>query len=110
MEHHLELDFLGILRQTKIPPEWAWLIDVEKQFLLELLLAGEGGLHRSKVAKFEKNHPDALLNLTVRNLCEWETDRLGKPASMVLTWKGEDLARLLLQIAKNESKKTGNHH
>lgn len=105
MQQHLELESLGILRQVKVPPELAWMRPLEKSFVLEIYWAGEAGLHKTTVAKLEKATPDMVFNLTVRDLAEWLTDKAGRPVAICLTWKGEEIAKLLHQIAKNESKK-----
>jgi len=104
MEPHLELEALGILRQTKLPPEYRWLSDVEKQFLLDVLLCGEGGMGWRLAKKFERKHPEASLNLNVRSLTTWETDRQGKPSRLTLTWKGQELSELLLTVAKHSTR------
>jgi hypothetical protein len=106
MQQHLELESLGILRQLKVPPELAWMRPLEKSFVLEMFWAGEAGLHKSTVSKLEKATPDMVFNLTVRDIAEWLTDKAGRPVALCLTWKGEEIAKLLHQIAKNESKKT----
>jgi hypothetical protein len=105
MEQHLELETLGILRQTKVPTELTWMTDAEKQFMMMLLWAGEEGLHKRDVTKFQKKHADAVFNLDVRGLTNWETDKTGRPMFVVLTWKGEEAAKVLLQVAKHESRK-----
>lgn len=105
MEPHLELEALGILRQTKLPPEYAWLDDEEKRFLLDVRMAGEAGLPRAHTARFQKKHADLFLNLSVRSLVDWQTDRFGKPSRLVLTWKGQELADLLLTVAKHDNRR-----
>ncbi|MCC5610899.1 hypothetical protein LC612_30160 [Nostoc sp. CHAB 5834] len=105
MEQHISLDTLGILRQVKVPAELAWMSDEEKSFLLELLFAGEEGIHKRIVTKFSKKSPDAIFNLTVRNMAEWISDKAGRPTFLTVTWKGEDAAKLLFQIAKNDNRK-----
>jgi len=105
MEQHLELESLGILLQTKVPPELAWMTAPEKQFMLMLLLAGEDGLHKREVTKFQKKHADAVLNLDIRGMTNWETDKAGRPMFVVLTWKGEEAAKILLKVAKHESRR-----
>lgn len=105
MEQHLELESLGILLQTKVPPELTWMSTAEKQFMLMLLMAGEGGLHKREVQKFQKKNADAVFNLDVRGLTNWETDKAGRPMFVVLTWKGEEAAKVLLQVAKHESRR-----
>lgn len=109
MEHHLELDNLGILRQTQVPPELAWMSDAEKAFVLELYLAGETGLHKRVVDKIEKTTPDIVFNITVRSLADWLPDKAGRPVSLALSWRGIDAAKLLHRIAQNESKGYGKY-
>jgi len=105
MEQHLELETLGILRQTKVPTELNWMTDAEKQFMMMLLMAGEEGLHKRDVTKFQKKHADAVFNLDVRGFTNWETDKTGRPMFVVMTWKGEEAAKVLLHVAKHESRK-----
>lgn len=105
IRNHIELETLGVMRQVKVPAELAWLRECEKAFILEMYWAGEDGLHKSRVAKLEKANPDMEFNVTVRSLAEWLTDKAGRPVALTLTWQGEDVARLLHQIAKNESHK-----
>lgn len=106
MDAHFELETLGILRQTKIPQELSWMSDGQKLLMLQLLMAGEDGLHKREVVKFEKKNPDKLLDLEVRGFVQWETDKAGRPMFLTVAWKGEDAAKLLMQIARNESRKT----
>ena len=105
MEQHLELDTLGILRQVKLPASLAWMNEADKGLLLQLHLAGETGLHKRNVAKFEKVNPEVTLRVTVRDLAQWLSDKAGRPIYLALTWRGEEIGRLLLQVAKNESRK-----
>ena len=105
MEQHIELETLGILRQTKVPPELAWMSDAEKQFMLMLLFAGDGGLHKRTVASFEKKNPEVVLQLHARDFLMWETDKAGRPMFVAMTWKGEEAAKLLLHVARHESQK-----
>lgn len=106
MENHLELDSLGILRQTTLPPSLDWLTDSDKALLLELHIAGEAGLSRAYIAKWDKKNPECSLRLSVRSMVDWMTDKRGQPAFLTLTWQGEDLAKLLMQVAKNSSRST----
>lgn len=105
MEAHLELESLGILRQTKTPESLKWMGDDEKRFMLDLLQAGEDGMHKRYVEKFEKAHPDTVLRLTVNNLAQWERDKNGRLMFLTLTWQGSDAAQLLLKIAQHQSTK-----
>jgi len=104
MDAHLELESLGILRQTKTPENLKWMNDDDKRFMLELLHAGEEGMHKRDVAKFDKEHPEATLRLTVNNLAQWERDKNGRIMFLVLTWQGQDAAELLRKIAQHQSK------
>jgi hypothetical protein len=106
MELHLELESLGILRQTKVPPELAWMSDAEKHLMLQVFMAGEVGVHKREVQKFERKNPNTVLNLEVRNFIMWETDKSGRPMFLVVTWQGEDAAKLLMHVARHESRKT----
>lgn len=103
----LEMESLGILRQTKTPESLKWMNDDEKRFMLELLYAGEEGLHKRAVEKFSKQHPDAVVKLDSYNMVQWERDKNGRIMFLVLTWQGMDAAQLLLKVAQSQSKKTG---
>ena len=105
MDPYLELETLGILKVTRLPAELAWLTDEHKHFLLSLHFAGEEGVHKREVVKFGKKNPDAVFQLEVHNLVQWLSDRAGKPMFMALSWQGDEVAQLLLSIAKNESRK-----
>lgn len=104
---HVELDELGILRQTKLPKEYAWLDSLQREFLLSAYL-GQGTPKRV-VQKFKDLNPQAFIEMDVRGLVEWETDKAGRPVVLQLTWKGRDVAEILVQIAKNENNKTLNN-
>lgn len=106
MDAHLELETLGILRQTKVPQELGWLTDAEKRCLLMVLASGEGGLHKSQLKKI-LDSATVLARLEFKDFLKWETNRNGTPSSITLTWRGEEIAQLLLQIAKNESQRPG---
>ena len=107
MEQYLELESLGILKATRLPAEWAWMNDEMKHFLLSLHFAGEDGVHKSEVKLFSKRCPDGLFQLEIKNLVGWLSDKAGKPMFLALTWQGDEVAQLLLSIAKNESQKDG---
>ncbi len=107
MEPHLELEHLGILRQTKLPAQFSWMSDVEKYFLLQVYLAGDGGLSKSRLKPYQRKHLEVLLNLEVRGLVTWHSDKAGHPVVLVLTWQGDEIAQLLLQIAKHENQRGG---
>jgi hypothetical protein len=98
-----ELDNLGILRQTKVPHELDWMTDDEKRFMLVLLDAGEFGLLKRQVLKELKTQPDLAMRLSAHGLADWGTDRHGKESFFALSNKGEEIAGMLLRIARNAS-------
>ena len=104
MEQHHELESMGILLQTKLPATLSWMTDGDKSLALQLHLAGEAGLHKSAILKFEKQNPETVMNMTVRDLAEWVSDKQGRPSHLTLTWKGEELGKLVFQVAKHESR------
>lgn len=105
MTNHIELDSLGILSPTIIPKKFTWMSDEAKQFLLHVLLCGAEGMHKRQVGKYFKGDSDMLIQLSANSLIHWETDKFGKPAYLTLTWKGEEVAKLLKVIAKSQSTK-----
>jgi hypothetical protein len=105
MDAHLELESMGILRQTKTPDSLKWMNDDEKRFMLDLLLAGEDGLHKRVVEKFAKEHRETPIKLEVANLAQWERDKNGRIMFFTLTWQGREAGELLMKIAQNQSRK-----
>lgn len=105
MDAHLELESMGILRQTKTPDSLKWMNDEEKLFVLQLYMAGEEGLHKRAVEKFSKNHRELTIKLEVHNLAQWERDKNGRLVFFALNWQGFEAGELLLKIAQNQSKK-----
>lgn len=93
-----ELDELGILRSTRIPPHLEWLSEDQMHILLAVLFCGEDGLPRRRSNKFDQ---DAVRMLELRDLLQWERDRFGRLSYLCLTWKGEEAAQVLLKIAKH---------
>jgi hypothetical protein len=106
MDAHLELESMGILRQTKTPDSLKWMNDDEKVFMLDLLMAGEAGLHKRDVDKFSKTHPETVLKLDIHHLAQWERDKNGRLMFYALTWQGVEAAELLRKIAQNQSRQT----
>jgi hypothetical protein len=102
---NLELESLGILRQTKLPGHLAWMDADVKFFMLELLGAGEEGLHKRHVERFRKKQDEALLRLEIAELVTWERDKTGRPMFLALTWRGTEVATLIRAVAVNESRK-----
>lgn len=101
----LELEAMGILRQTKLPGQLAWMDAEVKLFMLELLGAGEDGLHKRHVERFRKKQEEALLRLEIAELVAWERDKTGRPMFLALTWRGTEAATLIRAVAVNESRK-----
>jgi hypothetical protein len=116
-----ELDALGLLSQSILPKEYDWLDNCDKQLLLSLYLYKDsGGMHKSEVKKWVKStykyrvahakdnqldepSEDCLLLLEARQLVVWEKDTQGNDMYLTLTWRGEDIAMLLLAVAKHEN-------
>lgn len=103
MDSNIELESLGILRVTKTPPTLKWLTDVEKHFLVQLYLCGDGGMPRKLADKFTKKEPDSMLRLEFHDIVAWEKDKMGRPCALVLTWKGDDMAKFLHHVAIKEN-------
>jgi hypothetical protein len=102
----LELESLGILRQTRLPAQLAWMDDEVKFFMLELLGAGDDGVHKRRVERFRKKQEEALLRLEIAELVVWERDKTGRPMFLALTWRGHEAATLIRAVAVNESRRT----
>lgn len=100
----MELNSLGILRQTKLPSTLDWLTDADKTLLLDLLLAGEDGISKALIAKWDKAHPESSLRLSTNSLADWITDKRGKPAFLGLTWKGEEAAKMVKEVAMHATR------
>lgn len=98
-----ELAAAGVVKQAYLPKDFAWLDDGDKHVLVEMLIAGEGGLHKRVIRKLEKQFPDSFIKLEAANLIVWERDNNGRPMFLVLTWKGQEIAELLLAIARSEA-------
>lgn len=103
-ENLVELESLGILRTNKLPQNLAWLSENQKHVLLYAHLCGENGLHKSQIKKIQKTDPNCILELEIRQYVKWLTDKFGKPIAVALTWQGDEVAKLLLVIAKNQTK------
>jgi len=104
LDLQLELDSLGILRQVLLPPSLSWLQAPDKQLLLDLLFAASAGLSRAYIHKWDHKHKECSMRLSVSSLVDWETDKRGQPVRMTLTWQGEEVAKVLLQVAKHETR------
>lgn len=100
-----ELDDMGILRTTKIPPHLSWMTNEQVDVLLAVFQCGEDGMPRRRVRQMDETHSDAVRQLELRDYLQWERDRFGRLAYLCLTWKGDEAAQVLLKVAHNEQKK-----
>lgn len=100
LEDNLAFETLGILRPKSgamlADPRLAKLTEVERQFLVELLMCGEHGMTRSKIKGIRA---DAQLTLDIMGYVDWERDNRGNPAYLVLTWKGQEVAEVLRVVS-----------
>lgn len=101
---NLDLDVLGLLRTGNKDPRTAYLSEEQKQIVALVGLAGEGGLHKRLTATMD---PILLSVLEAHGLLSWERDLRGRPMFLCLTWKGTDIATLLMSQAREESHHPG---
>lgn len=99
-----DLDRLGLLRVTKIPPELSWLDPVQIQLIFEVGECGEQGMRERKTQRFSEEKRDALRMLELRDILYREHDRLGKPVFLCLTWKGKEALQVLQAVERNRPK------
>jgi hypothetical protein len=97
-----EFDELGILRATQVPPILEWMSATHIDLLIAVYLCGEEGMSRGRTRRFEEVRADAMRALELRDYLHWERNRFGRLAFLCLTWKGQDAARLLVKVARNE--------
>ena len=97
-----EFDEMGILRATQIPPILEWMTGTHIDLLLAVYQCGEEGMSRGRTQPFDEERGDAMRVLELRDYLHWERNRFGRLAFLCLTWKGQEAARLLLKVARNE--------
>lgn len=102
MDHLQELDALGILSLSAVPPVYARLTQDERHLLTSLFLESSRTLSRRYALK--NYSAECLLRLDVAGYVEWQTDKHGKPATLGLTWSGEDAATTFMKVAKYKSR------
>lgn len=105
-ESYMELEALGILKTDKLPAELSWMTDNQKHVMMVLLLSGDNGCHKNYFKKILKEEPDCILYLEIKAYVEWINDNRGRPTHLLLTWKGDEVAKLVQHVAKNQSHKT----
>lgn len=105
-ERAQRVDVLGnlfdesLLRPTEKDPRIAHLSDEARRYLITVYQAGEQGLKKSIVKLLDKRYPHAYLELYTNDYVLWEFDTKGNPYFLVANWKGEELGKVLVSIAK----------
>lgn len=95
---------MGLLRMAEVPPAYKWLSDNDKYLLVHLfLVGGPEGLKKRTLEKLDKKLEGASGRLFANGLADWLTDSTGKPASLALSWKGEEVAKLLVAVARTQT-------
>lgn len=85
------LDGAGILTSNQGCTAAYGMSDQSVQLFLLIALAGPDGLPQSKVPKeLRPELTEHLLPLELQGLVDWERDNRGRPAYLVLTWKGQE--------------------
>lgn len=95
---------------TELPEKYSWMSEPYFHFILALFLNkgdDDAGMHKSEALRWEKQNKglDMLFQLDARQYITWEKDQMGRDMYVVLTWQGEDLAKMLLAIARNQNRK-----
>ena len=99
-----DLDRLGLLRVTKIPPELSWLTPTQIELIFDVAECGEEGMRERKTQRFSEQKRDALRMLELRDILYRERDRLGKPVFLCLTWRGKEALEVLRAVERNRPK------
>ncbi len=104
----LEFESMGLLRMAEVPPAYKWLTDNDKYLLVHLFLVGGAeGLKKREVEKLEKKLEGSAGRLFANGLADWQTDATGKPNAFALSWKGEEVAKLLVAVARTQTAPKG---
>ena len=98
-----ELDKLGLLRVTKLPPELSWLTPIQMELIREVGGCGEEGMRERRTKRLSEEKRDALRMLELRDILYRERDRLGKPVFLCLTWKGQEALQVLQAIERHRA-------
>ncbi len=105
-EHNQRVEVLGnlfddtLLRPSEKDPRIAHLSDSARFYLIQVAQAGTDGLKKGQAKLLDKKYPDACLELYAQDYILWEFDTRGNPYFLGVNWKGEELAKLLMTIAK----------
>lgn len=110
-EHNQRVEVLGnlfdeaLLRPSEKDPRIAHLSDGARYYLIQVAQAGAEGLKKSQAKLLDKKYPDACLELYAHDYVLWEFDKRGNPYFLVVNWKGEELSKLLMTVAKYGSRR-----
>lgn len=105
-EHSQRVDVIGnLLGETLLKPSEkdariAHLNDEARFYLIQVVQAGDEGIKKPQVALLDKKYPDACFELYAKDYVLWEFDTRGNPYFLVATWKGVELAKVLVTVAK----------
>jgi hypothetical protein len=61
-------------------------------------------MRERKTQRFSEDKRDPVRMLELRDILYRERDRLGKPAFLCLTWKGQEALEVLRAIERNHAK------
>lgn len=96
LAENVALETMGLLRPKQgallADPRLAKLTEPERMLLLTVFSFGEGGMPRGKIRVRLKPSAETLY---IMDYVNWERDGRGRPAYLVLTWKGEEAAAAL---------------
>jgi hypothetical protein len=91
----------GVFRKASIPKEYAHIDAEYYPFLIDLFIAGEKGITRSTVNR--RINRESIDILEMAQLVKWERDNRGNLAYLVVSWKGQEFAQALIQVARDRS-------
>lgn len=103
MDATLELVQAGILRPAVLPAHLDWVTPDHASLLLYLANAGEEGASKPELKKLKVGEV-TMIDVEVRGMVQWLSDRRGKPSHLALSWKGDELAALLRAQIRSGSK------
>jgi hypothetical protein len=93
------LDSARLLRTGRKDRRTSFL-SVELRQLVIAILAASGALPKKQA---EQQDPALLSVLEAYGLAQWERDKLGRLTAYQLTWKGQELADVLIRQARIEN-------
>jgi len=105
-EYNQRVEVLGnlfdetLLRPSEKDSRIAHLSDSARFYLIQVAQAGPEGLKKGETKLLDKKYPEACIELYAQDYVLWEYDSRGNPYFLVVNWKGEELAKLLMTIAK----------